>query len=152
MCISSDTPLLCMVILHMFTCYCSVVVVCSRVILELSEVCFCKLYSHCIRAVLSFEWVSITIGASFHSQIKNLILTSEFHYSSLSFIETKMPQGARPAQCGGCRTTVMTYRPEISVQTKKAQCVRVLSWQKHQCPVCHFSPICSTGMWHYISK
>jgi len=62
--------------------------------------------------------VSITIGASFHSQIQNLILTSEFHYSSLSFVETEMSQGARPGQCGGCRTTVMTYRPEIPVQTK----------------------------------
>jgi len=42
--------------------------------------------------------VSITIGASVHSQSQNLILTSEFHYSSLSFVETKMSQGARPGQ------------------------------------------------------
>ena len=63
--------------------------------------------SHCNKAVLAFEEVSNTMGASVHSQIQNLILTSLFHYSSFSFVETKVSQGVRSGQCGGCQTTVM---------------------------------------------
>jgi len=95
-----------------------VVVVCSRVILELSEICFCKLYFSLHQGCVGF-WMSVH-----HCRCICSLTNSEFdshiwiHYSSLSFVETEISQGARPGQYGGCRTTVMTYRPEIPVQTK----------------------------------
>jgi hypothetical protein len=102
-----------------------VVVVCSSVILELSEVLFPKLHislqQGCVGFCMSVQALQVHL---FTQKFRILILTSEFNYCNLSFVKTKMLQGARYGQCRGCGTTVMPLRARDSC-IDKAECADV---------------------------